>query len=468
MSNRILVVEHSNRLSPLGGESVLLSPEWEDTRRATWDSFSPEYLRDGKDLLVIANAVPESERTIDFFRWLRNNPTPIPVFAILPAEGGDSLKMATEAVDDFLLWPVRPEELSQRIGRFLGRGPRKLTDIEEMLLAEIGLRQLVGRDPAFLKVLGQVASFGANDVPVLLTGETGTGKELCARVTHSLSKRSRGPFIPVDCGALPDHLFENEVFGHARGAFTDARSDQKGLVALAQGGTLFLDEIDSLSLTAQCKVLRLLQEHIYRPLGSEVFKKADVRIIAATNRNLEELVEKKSFRSDLYFRINVLRIRLPAVRERRSDIALLSRHFIDEICAAQGAHKKLLSHAATRKLELYDWPGNVRELYNVMQRAVLSSPGAQIAASAIDLNPASDAREIDAGENAGRDFRSAKLRAIQSFERDYVGQLMDKHAGNVTRAAREAGKDRRAFGRLASKYRIGARNSDGSLIVQGG
>lgn len=451
---RVVIIDCPPSSAGLSDQSPFDSPEWSSARRATWDSLSREELRDRKEVLVIANAVPCNDKAVEFFRKLRDNPIPVPVFAILPAEDGVLLRVATETVDDFLLWPVRPEELSQRIRRFLGQCPRDLTGIQETLAAEIGLRQLVGRDPAFLKVLEQVALFGANDAPVLLTGETGTGKELCARVTHLLSKRHRGPFIPVDCGALPDHLFENEVFGHARGAYTDARSDQKGLIALAQGGTLFLDEIDSLSLSAQCKVLRMLQEHTYRPLGSETFKRADVRIIVATNRDLEELVEQKSFRSDLYFRINVLRIRLPALRERRSDISILGRHFIEEICSTMGTSKKLLSQAATRKLELYDWPGNVRELYNVMQRAVLSSPGSQIAASTVDLDCSSSVSEISGPETSGMDFRSAKQHAIQRFERDYVKHMMEKHEGNVTRAAREAGKDRRAFGRLASKYRI--------------
>jgi DNA-binding NtrC family response regulator len=310
----------------------------------------------------------------------------------------------------------------------------------------------VGHDPAFLKVVEQIALFGANDAPVLLTGETGTGKELCARVTHLLSQRRRGPFIPVDCGAIPDHLLENELFGHARGAFTDARTDQKGLIALAQGGTLFLDEIDSLSLMAQGKVLRLLQEHTYRPLGSEVFKQADVRIIAATNRNLQQLVEQKVFRSDLFFRIHVLHIHLPSLRERSSDIELLSRHFIEEICRASNISRKVLSQAAARKLGQYDWPGNVRELYNTLQRAVLCSPGAQIAASLIDINGSSYGFRDPMHETDCEAFRSAKLRAIECFEREYVRRMMDKHAGNVTHAAREAGKDRRAFGRLAKKY----------------
>ncbi|MGA3345125.1 MAG: sigma-54 dependent transcriptional regulator [Terracidiphilus sp.] len=454
MSNRILIVEHPQSPPLCGGDEAVYSPEWKNARRASWESFSPEALRSMKDSLVIAIAVPGGDKVTEFFQWLRRNPVSVPIFAILPADDGALLRAATETADDFLLWPIRPEELKTRTARLLGPACQDLTDIQTALAAEIGLGQLVGQDPVFLSALAQVSLFGACDAPVLLTGETGTGKELCARVTHLLSKRHRGPFIPVDCGALPDHLFENELFGHARGAFTDARSDQKGLVSLAQNGTLFLDEIDSLSLAAQSKVLRLLQERVYRPLGSEVFKQAEVRVIAATNRNLEELVEQKAFRSDLYFRINVLRIHMPALRERRSDIAILSRHFIDEICKTNDLPRKVLSPAAASKLDQYQWPGNVRELYNTMQRAVLCSPGTQIAASIFHLDSVKDDSAPGVCETACKGFRNAKLRAIQRFEREYVKQMMEKHKGNVTQAAREACQDRRAFGRLAQKYRV--------------
>jgi DNA-binding NtrC family response regulator len=454
VSNGILIVEHPGSSLDWDRQFPLPWHESENLRRMSWDAFSPDQLRVGKHILLIANAAHASDKAAEFFRWLRDHFIPVPTFAILPAEDSALSQAAMETVDDFLLWPVRPEELNRRVVRFLGAKTRDLTDIQRELAAEIGLGQVAGQDPAFLKVLQQIALFGANDAPVLFTGETGTGKELCARVTHLLSKRNLGPFIPVDCGALPDHLFENELFGHMRGAFTDAGSDQKGLVSLAQGGTLFLDEIDSLSSTAQSKVLRLLQEHTYRPLGSEVFKHADVRIIAATNRNLKELVDQKLFRVDLFFRIHVLAVRLPALRERRSDITILSRHFIEEICKTAGTPKKVLSQAAVNKLDQYNWPGNVRELYNTIQRAVLCSPGSQIAASAIDLNLFFQACCQETPAMAREDFRAAKLNAIRCFEQDYVKQMMEKHAGNITRAAREAGKDRRAFARLAKKYRI--------------
>jgi DNA-binding NtrC family response regulator len=262
-----------------------------------------------------------------------------------------------------------------------------------------------------------------------------------------MSKRHHGPFIPVECGALPEHLFENELFGHARGAFTDAHTDQNGLVALAQGGTLFLDEVDGFSLGIQGKILRLVQEKTYRPLGSEHFRRTNVRIIAATNCNLERLVREKQFREDLFYRLNVLRVHLPPLRERQGDIALLARHFVEEICAAGGIPRKVFSPASIRKLEEHDWPGNVRELYNTVQRAAFAAPGTQIASAHINFS-----RFQSTFETQAEDFRSAKTVAIEKFERGYVERLLEKYSGNVTHAAREAGKDRRVFGRLVKKY----------------
>lgn len=449
MPNRIHIVEHSRVTPNSSGDHVHLSAEWDCEHRTSWDRFVPEQMRNREDALLIANAVYETARAMDFFRWLADHPAPIPIFAILPEENNVLLKAAAETVDDFMVWPARSEEFHRRISRLLGRYSQTSADVPASLAAEMGLGLFVGRDPAFLRVMKLITLFSASDAPVLITGETGTGKEMCARVIHLVSKRQRGPFIPVDCGALPDHLFENEVFGHTRGAFTDARTDQKGLISLAEAGTLFLDEIDSLSLAAQSKVLRLLQEHSFRPLGSDTFKRANVRILAATNRNLEQLVEQKVFRQDLLFRVNVLEIRMPALRDRRSDVLRLARYFIEDICRNEGLPQKVLSTVAGNKLEHHDWPGNVRELYNTMQRAVLCSPGNQIAGATIQLDACARTNE-----HALCDFRSAKLKAIRQFEREYVMQMMEKNGGNVTRAAREAGQDRRAFGRLAKKHQL--------------
>jgi DNA-binding NtrC family response regulator len=350
----------------------------------------------------------------------------------------------------------------------------------DKLNREVALAKLVGHDRAFLAVVRRIPIIAAASHPVLILGETGTGKELCARALHHLSRRRRSQFIPVDCGALPDHLLENELFGHIRGAFTDAYRDQRGLVGMAKGGTLFLDEIDTLSHAAQGKLLRLLQEDSYKPLGADQFERADVRIVAATNAPLEHLVAAKTFRADLYFRLNVLSLEMPPLRHRRSDIPKLALHFVQHACAEAGVPAKRLAPDAMAVLAQASWPGNVRELQNVLQRAVVlaeDSPailpehvsmadeallqaGAPRQAAASTSDPPPD--EVDATEAAGGavekgGFRAARARAVASFERSYVANLLREHHGNVTQSAREAQTDRRAFGRLMKRYRIDRR-----------
>jgi len=290
---------------------------------------------------------------------------------------------------------------------------------------------------------------------VLITGETGTGKEMCARAIHHLSSRRDLPFIAVDCAALPEHLFESEMFGHVRGAFTDAHRDQEGLVALAGDGTLFLDEIDSLPITAQSKLLRLLQEHSYRPVGSTRFISTGARIVATCNQDLERLVQEKKFRSDLFFRLNVLRLQLVPLRQRRSDVALLSRHFLKTLAVEHGTARKNFAPALIQMLMDYDWPGNVRELYNVLQRAVLLCPSTNITLEQITYVPIGKmAASVQLPQSESSNFREARARAVMAFERSYIEETLRHSGGNVTRAARLAGKDRRVFGRLMKRHHI--------------
>jgi DNA-binding NtrC family response regulator len=317
--------------------------------RSLWQDFSGEQISRLQEQIVLASALPKSEAVWNMFEWLREHPIRVPTLALLPADDPELMRVAASTVDDFLVWPIHAEELRQRVFRLLG--PASLKDVQNQLLGEMGMRQALGNAPAFLDALKRVAMFGPSIAPVMLTGETGTGKELFARILHMLSPRCRGPFIPVECGAVPEHLFENEMFGHARGAFTDAHAEQKGCAMLAVGGTLFLDEIDSLSLAAQGKLLRLIQERKFRPLGADQYREADVRIIAASNRDLAKLVDEKVFRCDLYFRLNVLRVHLPALRERPGDVALLARHFVESLSGSGGAQRKFLSPAALHKLE---------------------------------------------------------------------------------------------------------------------
>jgi DNA-binding NtrC family response regulator len=425
--------------------------------RKSWDEFCPEELRVSDAQLILVNAWESAEKARVLFEWLRKTPISIPMLAVLPQTTDPGLwDAASKRIDDFVLWPTREEEIILRLTRLLR--PEPMNQIQRALSSEMALRQLVGAHPSFLRVVEQTRLYASSSAPVLITGETGTGKEMFAHAIHSLSIRKDGPFIPVDCAGFPEQLAENELYGHKKGAFTSAQNDEKGLVAMAEGGTLFLDEIDSLSLTSQPKLLRLLQEGTYRPLGSNHFVRADVRVIAATNQRIEELVRQRQFRHDLYFRLNVLRLGLPPLRERVDDVLMLARHFLAKECAAAKSDGKLLSAAALRKLESYDWPGNVRELMNTVQRAFVSSQGSQILAHHISLGD--DTAGSDACSYAGKSFRSAKQQAVEQFEQAYVEELLRRHEGNITRAAQEARKERRAFGRLVKKYDLGSEMVD--------
>jgi two-component system response regulator GlrR len=306
---------------------------------------------------------------------------------------------------------------------------------------------MVGISPPFLRVLERIPLLAASSATILISGETGTGKELAARAIHYHSRRQGKPFIPVNCGALPDHLLENELFGHAKGAYTDASAPAEGLIAEAEGGTLFLDEIDALSPSAQVKFLRFLQDRSYRPLGSAKSRSADVRVVVATNEDLRALVRDKRFREDLYYRLNVLVLHIPPLRERMEDVPLLAHHFLNRYSALDSRPVVCLSPGALHKLMEYSWPGNVRELEGVIQRAVVLSANGTLPPDDIDLPVLNPVRAP--GEDS---FRAAKARAVERFERTYLIEILTRHEGNISRAAKMAGKDRRAFQRLLRKH----------------
>jgi DNA-binding NtrC family response regulator len=455
MSRRLLIIGGETPFAPEQALGTRLSTEETLRYESTdWGSFSFDSLPPQGADLIVPMAVPHAERAKSFFQWLSVHPIPTPTLAILPSDPEPSLlRLAVESVDDFILWPIRQGEWIERVTRMLRPQRQDVLSVRSRLTEELGLAKLVGNDLGFLRSIERIPIIARSGSPVLITGETGTGKELCARAIHHLSKRRNYPFIPIDCGAFPDHLFENELFGHARGAFTDAHGEQKGLVAMAEGGTLFLDEIDSLSTVAQAKLLRFLQERTYKPLGADRLARADLSVIAATNQDLEALVRDKRFRPDLFFRLDVLRLDVPPLRERRADIEVLARHFVSVLCQEAGLPRKSFTPATLRTLALADWPGNVRELFNVIQRAVLFSEGSQILPT--DIAPRTShpsTRSVRAG------FREARAQAIEAFEKLYVEQVLRTCQGNVTRAAREAQKDRRAFGRLVKKYQIDRRD----------
>lgn len=446
MARRLLLIEQESVTTGSNLGLLLSAMAGVCYDRVAWDAFVPDSLSRSAADLIVASAVPPTAAAMNLFEWLCRHVIAVPTLAVLPAAAEEGLvQCALGVADDFTFCPIRESEFAQRVTRLLGPQRSTVESVRDRLTEETGLSQLVGNDPAFTRLVAQLPVIARSNSPVLITGETGTGKELFARAIHFLGKRRIFPFVAVDCAAVPDHLFENEFFGHTRGAFTDAHRDQKGLVAMAEGGTLFLDEVDTLSLAAQAKLLRFLQEHTFRPLGADRFVQADANVIVATNRDLESCVREGQFRSDLYFRLNVLRLYLPPLRERSGDIGLLAQYFLAALRKPTDSIRKSFSALALKQLALYDWPGNIRELFNVVQRAAVLSEGSQILPSSLSLPNAPSA-----AAPVGATFRSARA----GFERAYVEELLRKHHGNITHAASEAQKDRRAFGRLVKKYNI--------------
>lgn len=323
---------------------------------------------------------------------------------------------------------------------------------------DLGEFGLLGRSPAFVAATRLMRRFAETSAHVLIEGETGTGKELVARAIHYLGSHRYKPFVPVNCGALPDNLMENELFGHARGAFTDARDSQAGLIGSAEGGTLFLDEIECLSMKGQVALLRFLQDGHYRPLGACTDRCADVRVIAASNQDFGELVRAGRFRQDLYYRLAIMAIDLPPLRQRGGDILLLIDHFLARYAREYQRPVPRLDEASARAALAHDWPGNIRELENLVYRQFLLAEGDTIRLD-VALEPTSTAGSDGAHaaryvDFAGMDMKLAKAEVIARFERDYLEQAIALTRGNVSLAAQHAGKERRAFGKLLKKYGI--------------
>jgi DNA-binding NtrC family response regulator len=307
---------------------------------------------------------------------------------------------------------------------------------------------LLGSSPRFQATVAQIARVAAVSATVLIEGETGTGKELAARAIHYLGDRRDYPFIPVNCGALAESLLESELFGHERGAFTDAKMASPGLVSQADGGTLFLDEIDALSPKAQAALLRFLQDRTYRRVGGAQTRQADVRILAASNANLQAMVVNRQFRSDLMYRLNVLMLKMPALRERGGDALELALNFLKRYSEQYKLSPKTLHPSFIQFIERHDWPGNVRELENVVHRELLMCEGTQL------VYDAPDCGELRVAPAPAASYKSAKAHAVAEFEQRYVQRIMEQSQGNITQGARLAGQDRSAFGKLVRKHSL--------------
>jgi DNA-binding NtrC family response regulator len=400
--------------------------------------------------LAVVNATERPSPSFSI-REMRSRHPAVPVLLVSPSSTSEPL---LEDIDDFVMLPFQPGELRLRFSRLSAQqtGMGKFANEDESIQkirSRYRLDAVIGESPALQEAIRKVPRLGASQANVLITGETGTGKELFARAVHYASARQAHPFIPVNCGALPDTLFENELFGHEKGAYTDASTAGVGLLAVAERGTLFLDEVDSLSLNSQAKLLRVMQDREYRPLGSQRPIRADVRFVAATNSRLAERVAAREFRADLYYRLNVLALNLPTMAQRRDDIPILARYFVTRFSRECGRPAPRLTAEAIRQMMDYSWPGNIRELESVILRALVLSDGDVLDAHSIDLP---DSLPLPAAVSVGSSLPIAN--AVHEFERQYLADLLSRHNGNVTHAAEAAGKDRRTFQRFLRRHGI--------------
>ena len=364
---------------------------------------------------------------------------------LLTAHG--SIPNAVEAMQKgafgYLTKPFDDKELKTTLEKALAqqRMSREIQRLKLLVKELYGLENVAARSPKMQALLEQVARVAESDATICISGETGTGKEVIARVIHCNSKRARGPFIAINCGAIPESLFESELFGHVKGAFTSAQSSKRGLFQMAEGGTLFLYEIGEIPLNLQVKLLRAIQEREVMAVGAERPTKVNVRIITSTNKDLSAAVRAGAFREDLYYRIQVFPITVPPLRERRDDIPLLAQHFLQQ--SARRMHKEIRGFlpAAMQKLMLYSWPGNVRELENVIEKVVVLTNQDMITP---DLLPTS----TESTEGQVKPLTEAK----EEFERNYLKEVLQLTGGNISRAAQIAARYRADFYKLLKKH----------------
>jgi DNA-binding NtrC family response regulator len=436
---RILLVEDKENLRKMLRKS--LEAEGYVVTEAGSATDAIERLRAERFQLVLSDLRLPGGSGHDVLRAAREQEAELPV-VMITAYGtiGDAVQAMKDGAFDFLSKPVDPDHLLLVLERALGQ--RRLQSenrlLREQITERLGFDTIIGEDPAILEVMDKVRRVAATDATALLTGESGTGKELFARAIHNLSARSAQPFVALNCAAIPDTLLENELFGHEKGAYTGAGEARAGKVEMARGGTLFLDEIGDLSLTVQAKVLRVIQERSFERVGGTRTIQVDVRLVAATNRDLARAVSGKQFREDLFFRLSVFPVSVPPLRGRPGDIALLAGHFIAKVCRELKKQPPRLADEALRALSTYAWPGNIRELQNCIERALILCDGDRLEVSHLGLPAGEDERTdaaiLDAAELPGG-LQAASQRAQEWAERSRIRAALGACSGNKTRAA---------------------------------
>jgi DNA-binding NtrC family response regulator len=404
------------------------------------------------DLLVVDNVMPDMTG-LELIRDVSQTMTPAerPQIVMMTAHG--STQIVREAfklgVEDFLEKPFEVEELLA-LARRAVKSLRLQTERQYLISerdAEFNHYGIVGRSRAMEDVIKRAELVAETKSTVLITGETGTGKEMVARLIHHRSPQREMPLIKVNCAAIPETLLESELFGHVRGAFTGATMTKRGKFALADGGSIFLDEIGTLTPTIQSKLLRVLQEREFEPLGAERTQKVDVRVIAATNRDLKQMVSDGKFQEDLYYRLNVIPITIPPLRERREDIPVLIDHFVDKHRQRTGKRIERVEDDVVKALQRYEWPGNVRELENTIERAVVLSTSPVITTGSISL--------LGASSTPAAGLPSMRLHQnLEWVERETIRRALEQSGGVKKDAAEQMGISQRALSYYLAKYRF--------------
>jgi DNA-binding NtrC family response regulator len=388
----------------------------------------------------------------------RKNPAQTVVMMTAFGEIDTAVGAIRSGAYDFITKPFEHDALVLRLEKALERSTL-IRENQRLLQACAPLsvfQALVGKSAVMQRLYETIQMAAKTELTVLITGESGTGKDLTARAIHDLSPRSRGPFVAVNCPTVPENILESELFGYRKGAFTHATENRIGLFQEAHGGSIFLDEIGDISPTIQTKLLRVLQEKEIKPLGDTRSITVDARIIASTNQNLEAKIRKGEFREDFFYRLNVLPIRLPSLREHREDIPLIANHLLEKHCAAMGRALKRLSPELMQVFMKLDWGGNVRELENLVMRGISFSSGSDIRVEDVGWTAGEGARRAADVDVAGLGYKQAKQRYLEQFNRDYLGELLAGCKGNVSQAARLCGLERQALQQIMRRYGVRA------------
>ncbi|MFO7905571.1 MAG: sigma-54 dependent transcriptional regulator [Pirellulaceae bacterium] len=448
MTGRILIVDDDRSMCEMLHDDLTRrghSVQWHTKAEDAFEQFMAEPF----DTVVTDLKMPGLDG-IDFCHRLARNRPDVPVIVITAFGSMDTAVKAIRAgAYDFITKPIEREMLALVIERALTHCSlqEQVRFLKEEKERASDFGEFIGRSRCMEQVFEQISRIAREPVPVVISGESGTGKELVASALHRHSGRP-GRFVPVNCTALPPNLLESELFGHARGAFTDAKSGRKGLFLEADGGTLFLDEITEMAPELQPKLLRALETGSIRPVGENKEVPCDVRLLAATNRDLEAAVREGEFREDLFFRINVVRIEVPPLRSRGNDILLLAQHFLRQVAERSDKPVKGLSPVAAERLLAYRWPGNVRELRNAMERAVALTRFEEITVE--DLPP--PIRDYHPARMKRAGILPDELLPLEAVERQYVQQVLDAVGGNKSTAARILGLGRRTLYRKIERW----------------